>query len=646
MITSPNNLSQQARWPIYLVVILSVVALTFSSALNNEFSNWDNDGHLLNNIEVRSLAPQNILKIFSSTVFQTYVPLTTLSFAIEYHFFKFNPFVYHFTNLLLHLFNVALVFFLAQQMGVGVRGASLAALVFGIHPMHVESVVWVTERKDVLYSLFYLLALLSYGSYARFGHHKMFRLSLLFGLLSILSKAMALSLPLVLLLFDWFYKRKFDKALFFEKLSYLAYIIPIVLITYFLNARVPGENAQDALLIWIWSFSFYIQKFAAPFVLLPIYQLPTPVHFLNLSYFWAVIIFCGVLMSFYIFRQKKWVIFALLYYFLSIFFLLRFDNTVDVNIVADRFMYLPSLGFCLLLGIMCEWGLNIRNLKGFIVCAIIVLIFTMGMKTRMQSLLWKDNVSLWTHLLKYDSDQVIALNNRGVSYQSQGQVSLALDDFTHAIALKSNHYRAYNNRGFLYIVLRKYDLAIKDLSQAITIENQFSRSYYNRAICWAALGDDQKALNDYAKAIELQPAYFKAYNNRGNIYKKLQKYPLALKSFTQSVLIYPSFAQGYHNRGVVYRLMNEWDKALADINKALELKPNYPDAYFNRAGIYYGQKKYQRALDDYNNVIDLKPDYILAYQNRALVFQQLGDLKKSHIDTLKVESLLKKSKQK
>ncbi len=139
---------------ICLALILAVVAVVYLPSLDNSFVNWDDDVHLLNNLSVRSLSFDNLKAIFTEKVNGTYIPLTTLSFAIEYHFFGYDPFVYHLTNLVLHLLVICLVYFFALRLGLSLIGAGISALIFGLHPMHVESVAWVTERKDVLYAFF------------------------------------------------------------------------------------------------------------------------------------------------------------------------------------------------------------------------------------------------------------------------------------------------------------------------------------------------------------------------------------------------------------------------------------------------------------------------------------------------------------
>src|SRR3989338_6618178 len=197
---------------VALAGIVILVIFAYSPSLRNQFVNWDDDAHFLANPFVQSF---NLQEIFTTTVNGIYIPLTSLSFALEYHFFKAAPFIYHLDNLLLHLAVTVMVFLFCLRGGSSLPAAGEAALIFGPHPVHVESVAWVTERKDVLYALFYMAALLSYTRHIQLLQDKTgrkkrwpFIATVIFGFLSVLAKPMALSLPFILFLLDWFSRRK------------------------------------------------------------------------------------------------------------------------------------------------------------------------------------------------------------------------------------------------------------------------------------------------------------------------------------------------------------------------------------------------------------------------------------------------------
>ena len=428
-----------------LSAILVITVFVFSAVLKNDFTNWDEGVHLLNNPDVRSA---NLVDIFTHVVNLTYIPLTILSFALEYFFFKLNPFVYHLDNLILHLIVTFLVWGFARRMGLNLWACFCTALLFGIHPLHVESVAWVTARKDVLYGVFYMAAINTYLDFIKSDEPYLYYLSILFSLLSVLAKPMALSLPLILVLLDWYQGRGLTKKVLFEKLPFLIVVIPVAMITYVLNARVPTSDIVQGSALWLWTLSFYIQKFIIPCPLIPLYKVSEPISFSNPVYLQAVSVL--IITGFIIFwqRRNRLVIFEFLFYFLSIFFILRYDNVVDISIVADRFMYLPMLGFCVLFGVVCDRILKEKKIFRYLLA---VLFLILSFQTYTQCQVWKDSVTLWNYVIKFSPDSYFAYASRGVAYADYGRSDLAMRDYNRALELNPKLTQVYLNRGNEYI---------------------------------------------------------------------------------------------------------------------------------------------------------------------------------------------------
>jgi len=488
-----------------LSVVLIICALSFAPSLENDFVNWDDSSHLLRNHTIHPLNITNIKRIFTSLVLnETYIPLAILSFSIEHHFFQYDPFIYHLDNLILHLGVTTLVFSFALQVGMPLRAAFMAALLFGIHPMRVESVAWITERKDVLYAFFYMLALCFYWQYISKKKLSLYCTALVFGLLSILAKPMALSLPLILLVCDWFKKRKFDRSLILEKIPFFLYAVSIAWITYSVHARIPGENFQSGILIWVYTFVFYIRQFLLPFSLSPLYALPEPVSWANVHYAGSMCLLFLMLILILRLRRNRWILFAVLFYFLSIFFLLRYDN-VPIGVVADRFMYLPSLGFCLLFGIGVDRFLGYCKNRSatlrLLTSSLFVLLFIfLSFKTSEQTKIWKNSQSLWSYVIAIRPDAAIAYNNRGTS---QERLDLALMDYNQTIKLDPEFPEAYFNRGKAYDQLGKYSLAIEDYTRCISFDANDAEAYYRRSLAYKKIGELKKSSADQRKSRSL-----------------------------------------------------------------------------------------------------------------------------------------------
>ncbi|MFC1510398.1 tetratricopeptide repeat protein [Candidatus Omnitrophota bacterium] len=566
--------------PVFFIVCIWIVAICcFFPSFDNGFTNWDDKVHILENPHVPALSLKNSVQIFQSTVNGTYIPLTILSFAIEYHFFADNPFIYHFNNVLLHLGVVALVFIFAQRCGLSQVAAALASLLFAIHPMHVESVVWITERKDVLYAFFYMLSLNAYVQYLKSNRYKPYVFSLLWALLSILSKPMALSLPFVLFLCDWFFRRRKCVRMVIDKIPYVLFIVPITLITYLTFARIPGRNVSEGLFIWVWTLTFYLKKFCWPWNLSPLYDIPLPVSITNPEYFFSFGLLGVCLFLLLRCWRNRLFVFSFFFYFCSIFFLCRFDVVDDASVVADRFMYLPSLGFCLLAGVGVESGLNIVKRKGRVLqllCKGVLVIVVAGIffKSFTQCDAWQDSFRLWTTIIERYPNIALPYNNRGNVYARNKQQTLALLDYNKAIGLNPRYEKAYYNRGLTYQKLKEHEKAVEDLTFALNLNKEHLQIYYDRAVSLIRQNKNLQALEDLNRFLEYNPDFLDAYNNRGVVYGVLGRYGAAVNDFTKMLSMDADNAGAYYNRSRAFEAMGEYSRALKDAlqSKALGFK--------------------------------------------------------------------------
>jgi hypothetical protein len=486
-------------------IFLSIVVLTvgifasFFPCLKAGFLNWDDDINIVENPAVRSLDVTNLKTIFTQSVQAIYIPLTTLSYAVEYHFVGYKPFLFHLDNLILHWLNVVLVLLIALRLGLPAGGALVAALVFGVHPMKVESVAWATERKDVLYAFFYLGAMLSYLLYLEGNSKRHYWLSVLAGLLSILSKPMALSLPLILWLLDRLYGRPLNRRAWMDKIPFFLGVIPITWITYAQHVRNPIADAGQATLIWIWTFVFYLSKFIAPLVLIPLYRMPYPVSLGQMPFVLSALAFILLAASVIVFRRNRWWTFAVGYYVFSIFFLLRFDVGVDLNVVADRFMYLPCLGLCLAFGYGAgKWAEKSGGLRVYGAAA--VLVGLLIVKTFLQSQIWQEPMTLWSYVIAKDPYSHVGYNNRGNIYNERDQLNEALADYNKALSINPKFARAFNNRGIIYAKAGHDHEALEDFNKAVEYKPDFEKAYYNRAVIEERFGQYAKALGDARRA--------------------------------------------------------------------------------------------------------------------------------------------------
>lgn len=512
-----------------LFIVLGLIFLAFTPLLKADFINFDDGVHVYDNPLVTTFSLHNVKEIFTQTINDTYVPLTTLSFSIENTIFGLNPLALHVDNIFLHL----VVCFLLYRLGLAIKlghGVSLlAVLLFGLHPMHVESVAWITERKDVLYSSLYLAALLSYIKYAQglvLGSKRGYYL-LSLGLcgLAILAKPMALSFPLILFVVDWYLaglEGSERRIHVLDKIPFFAVVVPIALITFTLNQR-PVPVDSHAALTWFSSFGFYLTKFFFPVNLSPIYQAPS-------LYIGLTVIPLGLTLWFL--RHNRLFIFAIAYYFFSIFFLLRMDTT-DIHVVADRFMYLPSVGLCFLIGYFINKLFALPRGRTPATAFVWVVVGVLFIQTFSMARIWQNYDKFWNYTIAHNpkcnelpftvqgdkayeqkeyakavdlytiaitirpTEELFTL--RGKAEYGAGKVKEALDDFMH---IKKNDETTLAWRGFLMMKLGRYEEAAIVLTQSID-QWPVAENYLNRGIAYKSLGQVELARADLARACEL-----------------------------------------------------------------------------------------------------------------------------------------------
>jgi len=666
-----------------------IVVLTFFvlfPCLQGDLLHWDDDVHLTENRFVQGLSPQHLKEIFTQRVNNTYHPLTTLSFAVEYYFVGYRPFLYHLDNLLLHIGVAVLIFFFLRQIGFTITTATFATLFFALHPTRVESVAWVTERKDVLYAFFYMAGLLAYLRYRRMDDKRFYGLAVFAFLLSMLSKAMALSFPLILLLCDWYQGRKFDKKAWLEKVPFFLIAIGVAAATYVKFARVPVYDYSEAMMIWPWTLAFYIKKFFYPGTLIPIYDIAYPVSIMNPEYFSAFFIVFAVLLLMIFGRMHRWLIFSFGFFFLSIFFLLRFDYGFDSQPVADRFMYLPSLGFSLMLAFILEkifaqsrqW-LRFARIVFFVLLAGILGSF--AVMAFYQCRIWRDDNTLWSHQALYNMNTPIATNNLSLSFERGFRRDIFEKDLLvlkekirrdpdHVEKLKKRAsfqslkeiidvqslaerrflllHKALSgnaiicepivNLGDLYARLGLADVAIEYYHWAMREDFDYMKAHYDLAYLYADLGRDKESLETYWAALHLKNMDSlecgRVVKDCNEIIEKRRKNGEDASAYLlmrETLYVHlrdlalqhkPSTTDAYA-LAVAYENMQNWDAAAQVYKKAIKEDPKDLDRLLALGNVYLQQGKDNLAAEMYQRVVELDPRQIQGYLNLGVARDHL-----------------------
>ena len=645
-----------ARWKYYgmLAIVLLISFLVYLPVFNNKLLAWDDDLYLKTNPLVHSI---NLKDIFSEYVMGNYHPLTILTFAVEYQIFGLNGTGYHVVNLLLHLLNVILVFYSINLLVKKPIVALVASLLFGIHPLHVESVAWAAELKDLLYTFFFLASYILYLRYLTERQKKFYVFSLLLFCLSLLSKAMAASLPILLLLTDYFKGRKINGKTLLEKLPFILLSIGFGIVAIWAQKSAGATEAVnfsflERIVFACYGFITYIIQLFFPLNLSAYYPYPvnTTESIPALYYIYPVLFICLLIAIFYSLRVTKKYFFGIGFFAVTIFLVLQL-LPVGGAIIADRYSYIPSIGIFYLAGEGFNFLLN-KKLKvlAFGLLALFTIFFSV--RTFLRCDIWKDDFTLWSNVISQYQTVPLAYNNRGHIYLNEGKNDLALLDFNKAIELQPTYANAYNNRGTLYMNENKNDEALKDfdkavelnpgseafhLSRANALKNKnkfqealmeydkalglkpdFAEAYYSRGILFMNQGKHAEAVGEYSKAINLNPEYIEAYLNRGNSFRDNNQFDNALKDYEKVITLDPDFILAYFNRGTLFMNKSMNDLALKDFDKAIELNPAYAQAHHNKGNIFYLEKKYNEAIMNFSQAIRVKPDFGVSYYSRGL----------------------------
>ena len=592
--TGPPKASSHSlrNWVLALVVPVLVV---YAKVWGYDFLVWDDNLYINENESIRGLAWANWKAFFTEFYVGNYQPLTILTYALEYALVGENGWLFHGTNVLLHAANTVLVYLVVRQW---TPAASLVpmwtAFFFGIHPMHVESVAWVSERKDVLYTFFFLGSLLFYGRYLLVSTTK--PLVYAFGcfVLACMSKSAAVVLPLVLWLLDDYHNRKPTVRMFIEKIPFLAVSMVFGLVALESQRAAMPETQLvgmgDKILIAAHSLWLYVIKAVFPMGLSAFYPYPPELgKGLPAVYFLAalgVLLMLGLL--WYSRRWSKTYFMGMGFFGITIALVLQVV-TVGNATMADRYTYVPYIGLFFVLGTIWE---NYRNRSaqgnrlvwnGVAVLALAI----MALLAFRRVDVWKDDEALFTDVLDKYPEAQLAYNNRGCCYLRLANVASrkeefynkeylakAFQDFDRLVQINDQYRSAYHNRGLVRFYLKDYNGAVEDYTRAMAKDTSNKGIYFDRATSRSEIGDHVGALQDFDTAIEYRIRLAESFFNRGNTRRKLNDFQGALADYNRAIEAQEDFLEAIQNRSLLHMVLRDYPSALKDLDRILELKPD------------------------------------------------------------------------
>jgi tetratricopeptide (TPR) repeat protein len=616
-----------------ILICIGLVWITLAAYWSTgsfQFINFDDNVYVYDNGHVQSgLSWNGVQWAFSadSSKVGHWHPITWLSLMLDYKFFGLNPSGYHLMNLLFHILNTILLFLIFHRMTKALWQSAFVAALFAIHPLHVESVAWVTERKDVLSTFFWMLTM---GAYVFYVEHKTFSryfIILVLFTVGLMSKAMLVTLPFVLVLLDYWPLNRFQAALstsdsqgkwsglrkvIVEKLPLFALTGVFTVIPYLAAQKANAvlsslpldlriENALRAYVIYIWKM-IWPQDLAVfyPYSAeLPIWQILVAVITLT-----AITLF-----TLWMRKRLPFFIVGWLWYLGTLLPVIGIIQAGQ-QAYADRYTYIPLIGIF----IMLCWTVPLltRNLPyhrtligiggGIVLAACIVI-------SQTQVNYWQDSDKLMTHALEVTQNNYVAQTSLGIVLMKKGQTAKAMSHFEEAIRINPLYAYAQNNLGLLLSQQGRTDAALAHLNAAIRINPNYADAYSNLADLFRRTGRIEDALVNCRKAIEIDPYHADAYAILGAILARQGSITEATDYLTRAIHLKPNLPEAHLILAILFMQQGKLDEAAAHLKNIIQIKPDVALAHYYLGLIAEAQGNYHEAIQHFQDTLRIQPDF-------------------------------------
>ena len=632
--------------PLFWLVSVSlavIVWLAFGQAIHGEFVNYDDGDYVYENPSVISgLTLNGISLAFTRVHAANWHPLTTISHMLDCQIYGLQPWGHHLTNILLHTATAILLFFAFRKLSGALWPSASVATLFAVHPLRVESVAWVSERKDVLSGVFFALTLLAYASYARGPRRSVGRylIVLLLFALGLMCKPTLVTLPFVLLLLDYWPLSRCQMSdvrgqksaagrhwslirdLIVEKIPLFLLSVVSCMITVHAQKAALDTNLNatlsERIANAIWSYVAYLKQMFYPTDLSVAY----PYGNITVAQVVGASIFLLAISSLVLAARRKYP-FLMVGWFWYLGMLVPMIGLVQVGVQprADRYTYLPEIGLSLLLtwGALAlsrawPWKRAIAAVAGSLV------VIGLTLTTRAQTSYWHDSEVLWRHAADSTPDNYIAYNDLGTLLLRQGQPEAALIEFQKALQIKPDFENPYVSGGSALMLMGQVDQAIGYYRQALRIRSNSAEDWSNLATALWKKGEIIEAIEDYKKAAAFKPGSAEMQYNLGHAFAGNRNWRDAISCYQAAIRLGPDEAKFHNNLAAVLVEVGRIDEAVDELRIALRINPNYPDAHYNLGSILGRLGKKEESAAHLREALRLKPDY----ENARKQLSELG----------------------
>ena len=639
---------------IYIGLALATI-IAFEPLRHNEFVNYDDYEYITENPQVKSgINRESFIWAFNAQEKSgNWHPLTWLSHMLDCELFEINPLWHHLISLLFHTVNTLLLFWVLNKMTGAVWPSVFVAAAFALHPLHVESVAWAAERKDVLSGFFWMLTIIAYLWYAERGGIVKYLLVVLSFCLGLMAKPMVVTLPFVLLLLDYWPLRRFgwegrnrrevlwqshsakvscQKATMYrligEKIPLFVLVAASCVVTYIVEqSGVPADSQENVSLNLRManapvSYISYIGKMIYPSRLAVLY--PHPGDSLQA---WQVIVSVVILtgisaVTIYAGRRRRYLAVGWLWYLGTLVPVIGLVQ-VGSQAMADRFTYLPSIGIFILVA----WGASelfakLRYRRVVLVIMASVVLAVLLICTRTQVGYWQNSFALFEHSLAVTKNNHIIHKNYGNALYEKGRLDQAVAHYAEALRIAPGYLVARLNIGMIFLKQQRFDEAIAQFNKVLQLKPDHPEAHFGLGAALAEQGKYDDAVKHFNKALQGKLNKPEVYHYLGLAYQRQGKYDLAIQNYNEALRINPRYLTARMNIGMVLLGQKRFDEAVECFNGVLRLEPNWPDVYYYLGLAYAWQGKYEQAIENYNAAIRLKPDYPDAIKNLEMALKK------------------------
>ena len=649
---SPQKATDKTKTWTFVAAISILTLIAFYPSLKCEFTNWDDGTYVTQNPMIWKLDGASLKEIFTTPVSLNYHPLTMLSLAVDYSFDQLNPYYYHLHNVLIHILNALLVFVFVKMLVEGYNRKAPVGIVrpnplnvslvtsalWAIHPMRVESVTWVAERKDVLYVFFFFLSLIFYLRYLDSKKVSFMIYCFVFFICSCLSKGMGVVLPVVLVLIDWFYGDAKTFKQIFQSTIKKAHFFLVSIAFGVVAFEIQSQGAIAAmetfaffqrLTFGCYGFLMYLWKLLLPLNLSAFYPYPFTDAQGNIpAIYYAspfLVLFIAFVIIFVLWKKNeagKFLVFGFSFYFIAVALVLQFVSVGSV-IMADRYAYLSYTGLFFIIGYFYEWVRNkySTTISTAFTCLLLVAVACFSYLTHERTKVWTNAKTLWTDAMNQFPFIEIAYENRGIYFKDHHQLDSMLMDYEFATQkLHSKNEKIWSNLGNLYGLLGQqkdksfFDKSLDAYSHAIELNPANASTYLNRAITFSMMGQYAKSIPDFDKSLQLAPEVALTYKNRAYTLMQLGQFAASISDYDKAIQLYEYDTLSYLNRGISKFNAKKYAESLNDFNKYISLNPNSAQAYYNASVAHKNMNQFTEALQSAQRAQKLgqkiSPEYI------------------------------------